>query len=177
MMDREEIIAAAKAATAKVSLEEYREAVEALREKGFTWRDIAEFLSERGVPTDHTRVYRLFGEQKSKRRTTSREVKISRITYIGEKLTKKRKTWSILEIEIPCKLGTSITLMGYAWGTDAARYALGSDDSISFRNPTLVMRSGNNGFPLAYITAEFQDRGEHWTSQEVYVAPKWEDLF
>jgi len=60
-MDREELLAAAKAAPAKVRLEEYREVVQELRGKGFTWREVADFLTERGVPTDHSWVYRTFG--------------------------------------------------------------------------------------------------------------------
>lgn len=175
-MNRDEIMAAAKATPAKVRLEEHREAVQMLREKGFTWREIAEFLTERGVPTDHTRVYRLFGQEKSERRTMSRAVEISRVTYIGEKLTKKKKTWNVMEIEMPCKLGTSIIVMGYAWGTGTAKYTLGPDNSISFRNPTLFTRSGNNGFPVAYVKAEFQAEGDNWMPQEVYIVPKWEAL-
>ena len=175
-MDRNDIIAAAKAAPEKVRLEEYREAVETLREKGFSWREVADFLSEQGVQTDHTRVYRIFGEQKSERRSMSKALEISRITFIGEKLKKKKKTWNLMEIEMPCKLGTPITVVGMAWGAGAAKYALGPDKSISFRNPTLVTRSSNNGFPKAYIEAEFQVEGDDWTLQEVYIIPKWEEL-
>ncbi len=60
-MNPEELSAEARSAPPKVRLEEYRDAVEALREKGYTWREVADFLTERGVATDHTRVYRLFG--------------------------------------------------------------------------------------------------------------------
>lgn len=175
-MNHNEIIAAAKAAPAKVQLEDYYDAVRILRDKGFTWREIAEFLTERGVPTDHTRVYRLFGERKSGRRTISKAVEISRATFVGEKLTRKKKTWNVMELEMPCKLGKSITVLGYAWGTGAAKYTLGPEQSISIRNATLVMRSGNNGVPVASIKAEFQAEGDYWTPQEVYIAPKWETL-
>ena len=59
-MDKDELLAAAKAAPAKVRLEEYREVVQELRGKGFTWREIADFLTERGVPTEHSWLYRTF---------------------------------------------------------------------------------------------------------------------
>ncbi|PNG49924.1 MULTISPECIES: hypothetical protein [unclassified Variovorax] len=49
----------ALAAAPKEGLELYLEAIEALREKGHTWREIASFLTERGVPTDHSKVFRL----------------------------------------------------------------------------------------------------------------------
>ncbi len=40
-------------------VDEYAEAISKLRdEKGFTYRAIAEWLCERGVPTDHNEVYR-----------------------------------------------------------------------------------------------------------------------
>ena len=90
-MNHEKILADAKAAPSKVILEEYREAVQELRQKGFTWREIADFLTERGVAIDHTRVYRMFEQQKKQRRTESRPVNIYRITYLGEQMTRKKK--------------------------------------------------------------------------------------
>ena len=71
-MDPDQILAAAKAASPKVRLEEHRDAVEVLRDKGFTWRDIADFLNQQGVQTDHTRVYRTFGQSPKQRATESR---------------------------------------------------------------------------------------------------------
>ena len=172
MVDRDQILEAAKAATSKVRLEEHREAVEVLREKGFTWREIADFLNEQGVQTDHTRVYRMFGE-KPKRRTETREIEISRITYVGEKPTKKGGgKWNILEIAMPSKLGKPIVVLGFTWGIDAAKFS--SDEPIGYRNASLVTKSGN-GMPMAYIKAEFQS-GDDWSSQEVHIMPKWDEL-
>lgn len=37
-------------------------AITALRDKGYTWRQIADFLTERGVETDHTKIYRLMAK-------------------------------------------------------------------------------------------------------------------
>jgi len=174
-VNQDEILAAAKAAPAKVRLEEHRQAVQQLREKGFTWREIADFLTERGVPTDHTRVYRLFGQEKSERRTESRAVEISRITYAGEKLSKKGKPWSLMEFELPSKLGKPITVIGYIWGSGAAKFSRGDNNSISFRDATLVIKLGGH-WPMAYIKAEFQAEDDQWSPQEVYIFPKWEAL-
>ena len=41
-------------------LSHYTDTIRILREKGFSYRDIAEWLSERGVPVDHNAVYRVF---------------------------------------------------------------------------------------------------------------------
>ena len=176
-MDRDKILAAAKAAPNKVrlQLEEYREAVQELREKGFTWREIADFLNEQGLQTDYTRVYRTFGRKPQQRRTESREVEISRITSLGERKTKKGKSWNVMEIDLIPKLGTPITVIGYVWGTGTARFALGDEEAIAFRGATLVTKSGG-GFPMAYIKAEFQAEGDYWTPQEVYIMPKWDAL-
>lgn len=174
-MNLEKILADAKAAPPKVMLEEYREAVEELRKKGFSWRGIADFLSERGVETDHTRLYRLFGQPKKQRRTESRPVEISRITYIGEQMTRKKRKWKVMEIEMPSKLGQPITVIGYIWGTDAAGFALGDGDTIEFREATLVTKIGG-GFPLAYIKAEFRAEGDYWSPHEAYIVPKWEAI-
>lgn len=174
-MNSDKILADAKAAPSKVRLEEYREAVQELRKKGFSWREIADFLTERGVSTDHTRVYRTFGQPTNQRRTESRQVEISRITYLGERMTKRKKTWNVMEIELPSKLDQPITVIGYAWGTGAARFALGDEDTIVFRDATLVIKSGSS-FPMAYIKAEFRAEGDYWSPQEVYIVPNWEAL-
>ena len=54
----------------KVSLSEYKEAIGVLRDKGYTWRDIATFLNDRGVETDHTIIYKMM--QRSKKMNESR---------------------------------------------------------------------------------------------------------
>ncbi len=46
----------------KFGLEAYRDTMCELRRKGHSWRAIADFLVEKGVKTDHTRVYRLMME-------------------------------------------------------------------------------------------------------------------
>lgn len=148
--------------------------MQVLRDKGFTWREIADFLTEQGVQADHTRVYRVFGE-KPKRQTESRQIEISRITYRGERKTKKGGTWKLLEIELPSKLGQPIVLLGHAWGTGAAKFALGDEDTIVFRDVTLVTKSGS-GLPMAYLKADFQAEGNNWSHQEVYIMPKWDAL-
>ena len=172
------ILADAKAAPPKVRLEEYREAVEALREKGYSWREVADFLSQRGVVTDHTRVYRYFGEPgKRQRRTEKKPVDIARMTFLGEKPTRKKNgAWNVMEIELPSKLGGPITVKGFAWGSGSAPLGLEAESSVSFRDAMLVMRTGNRGFPMAYIHAELQTKDGRWTPREIYIVPQWEAL-
>ncbi len=43
-----------------LDLAEYREVIAKLRAKGFTFREIAEWLSERNVDADHNAVYRVY---------------------------------------------------------------------------------------------------------------------
>ena len=57
----------AKSAPEKLSLEAHREAILVLRSKGYTWRDIAQFLGKRGISADHTSVYRLVAKTKEKK--------------------------------------------------------------------------------------------------------------
>lgn len=174
-MRREEILAAAKAAPAKVRLEEHREAVKELRAKGFTWREVADFLTDQGVQTDHTRVYRAFGEQPKKPKSESRPIEIARVTFVGERKTKRGKIWNVMEFELPSKLGCAITVVGYAWGTGAAKYLVGDDESLELRDATLITKSGSS-FPMAYIRGEFRAEGDYWSPQEVYILPKWDAL-
>lgn len=59
-MPDDAILRDAQTAPAKGSLEPHAEAIRVLRGKGYSWREIAQFLAERGVATDHTAVYRFF---------------------------------------------------------------------------------------------------------------------
>lgn len=175
-MDPEEILKAARATPEKQNLEAYREAVEVLREKGFTWRDIADFLTERGVSTDHTRIYRLFGQKNPHDLAENREIEIGRVNYLGERETKKKKTWNVMEIELPSKLGKPIFVKGFSWGAGSICFATGPDQTLSVRRPMLKIRSRDRGFPMACILAEFKMSDDSWLAQEVYIVPKWEEL-
>lgn len=42
------------------SLAQYLDSIRVLRDKSFSYREIAEWLSERGVPADHNTVYRVY---------------------------------------------------------------------------------------------------------------------
>lgn len=54
----DEILAEAKQAESRDTLRAHRKTIEVLRAKNYSWREIAEFLSARGVDADHTKVFR-----------------------------------------------------------------------------------------------------------------------
>ncbi len=174
-MDHDELLAAAKAAPAKVRLEEYREVVQELRGKGFTWREVADFLTERGVPTDHSWVYRTFGKRQKTRHVESRPIEISRAKYVGTRETKKGGAWNLLEIELPSTLGQPIPVVASFWAKGAAKLELGDDSTVAVRDATLVTKAGGS-FPMAYIKAELRAVGDQWSPQEMYILPKWDVL-
>lgn len=53
-----EILNDAKRAPSRETLADHRETIETLRQKNYTWREIAEFLRERGMETDHSKLFR-----------------------------------------------------------------------------------------------------------------------
>lgn len=173
-MDPEKILAAAKAAKPKVQIEEYRDAVNVLRDKGYTWREIADFLNQQGVQTDHTRVYRTFGKAIKESHTSSREVEIQRITFTGTRQTKKKNKWNILDLVLPTQIGKAISLTGFTWGSDKADLDQSLGDQLEFRNAILTVKSGNR-FPMAFIKLDLKVQGD-WQAHEVYIMPKWETL-
>lgn len=59
MLTAAEILKAAQGAPPKNSLDAHLPTILTLRGKNFTWREIAAFLTEHGVPTDHSKVFRL----------------------------------------------------------------------------------------------------------------------
>jgi len=58
MPSPEELLRDALAAPARTDLAPHVDAIKALREKKWSWREIADFLRERGVDTDHTKLLR-----------------------------------------------------------------------------------------------------------------------
>ena len=66
MPSPEELLRDALAAPARTDLAPHVDAIRALREKKWSWREIADFLRERGVETDHTKLLRFM--QKHERR-------------------------------------------------------------------------------------------------------------
>lgn len=63
-MTESELLRDALAAPDKGTLERHRQAILELRRKSYSWREIAEFLNQRGVTTDHTKVFRFITRAK-----------------------------------------------------------------------------------------------------------------
>lgn len=62
-----ELLRAAQAAPTKDNLRAHLPTIEALRAKNYTFRDIAAFLTEHGVPADHSKVFRLIAKHEKAR--------------------------------------------------------------------------------------------------------------
>lgn len=60
--DPRQLVQEAAAEVNRRPLRDYAEALRTLREKGFSYRDIAAWLAERGVVADHNAVYRAISE-------------------------------------------------------------------------------------------------------------------
>ena len=125
-MEPSKILKEAKSAPDRRGLEVHREAVLVLREKDYSWRDIAEFLTERGVQTDHTKVYRMFNKPK-KRKTTmitippATEYKLA-LSQIKKEITDNQRAMLIAHFEAPSRSITYTQLaaaMGSEKHTDA----------------------------------------------------------
>jgi hypothetical protein len=58
MISPADLLAKAKAAPRKTKLDDHLDAINALRDKQYTWREIAAFLNENGIETDHSALFR-----------------------------------------------------------------------------------------------------------------------
>ena len=58
-----EILRDALKADSHEALVEHRKTIEVLRSKDYSWREIAEFLVERGIETDHTKIFRFMKQR------------------------------------------------------------------------------------------------------------------
>jgi hypothetical protein len=65
MMTPDEILKAALNEPDRDPLKQYLGAVFALREKSFSWREIADFLGKHGVKVEHTKLLRLYTKHRS----------------------------------------------------------------------------------------------------------------
>lgn len=72
-MKQDDILKDAESAPDKRGLEAHREAITLLRDKDYTWREIADFLNERGVQADHTKIFRMFNRPKKKKTTMTKQ--------------------------------------------------------------------------------------------------------
>jgi hypothetical protein len=59
-----DVLRDAEQAPTRETLSEHRQTISVLRTKKYTWREIAQFLVERGVATDHTSVFRFMKRQR-----------------------------------------------------------------------------------------------------------------
>ena len=65
--DSDHILKAAQAEQSRKPLQEYMDAIVVLREsKGFSFREIADWISKEAVPTDHNMVYREYKKHQNK---------------------------------------------------------------------------------------------------------------
>ena len=58
MVSSTDILSAARSAPQRNTLAEHVEAIETLRSKNYTWREIADFMTQQGVNTDHSKLFR-----------------------------------------------------------------------------------------------------------------------
>ena len=59
-----EVLKAAISAPSKSPLNEHLETILTLRDKSYSWRDVAAFLIEHGVETDHSKIFRFMNKQR-----------------------------------------------------------------------------------------------------------------
>ncbi|MBT7412236.1 MAG: hypothetical protein HN828_04165 [Candidatus Thioglobus sp.] len=87
----------------KESLLEYIEAIEVLRSKGYTWREVAKFLNDRGVETDHTKIYKMMQRRnKMKSRGSYKKLKDIAVDNGGKmEWNPDTKHWEITINNVP----------------------------------------------------------------------------
>ena len=171
-MKTKQLLNDAKSAPSKVSLEAHREAILLLREKGYTWRDISDFLAERGIHADHTKIYRFFNKPQSKQRNQEMKV-ISAKEYESAlktiSITDKQKLMLKAHFEAPNR-SISYTQLAEAAGYEDYAVAnrqygqLGKDigQEVGFQFADSESRPGEKfyssaiGMPNSYTTGDFQ---------------------
>jgi hypothetical protein len=79
MADPQQLHAEAQKESRRRGLDDYRETIRLLKdEKGFSLREIASWLQERGVNVDHNAVWRTYSKEKNGRSLRSQSERIER---------------------------------------------------------------------------------------------------
>ncbi|HMU88762.1 MAG TPA: hypothetical protein PKL69_02575 [Agitococcus sp.] len=68
-----ELLNEAKSLKPKENLAEYEQVIITLRAKNYSWRDIAKFLNDRGIETDHSKIFRFMQKNRKLTMTTSKD--------------------------------------------------------------------------------------------------------
>ena len=68
-----EMLRDAKQAPARETLAAHKETITTLRQKNYTWREIAEFFRERGMQTDHSKLFRFMQRQEKPQMNISKD--------------------------------------------------------------------------------------------------------
>ncbi len=90
-MSAADLLREAQSLPPRDTLSEHRETIEVLRAKKYSWREIAEFLSERGVDTDHTKLFRFMKQGDSQMEEQFSVPQASRYVDVLNKLKKDGK--------------------------------------------------------------------------------------
>lgn len=83
-------------APAKTDLAAYLEAIKALRSKKWSWREIADFLKERGVDTDHTKLIRFLQKHESSWVVPSCDAYFDALAMLRRQRKLKDSWWAML---------------------------------------------------------------------------------
>lgn len=83
-------------ASPRNDLHAYREAVKALRDKGYSWRETAEWLGQRGIPTDHTKLLRLWQKYGDRWQVPAAEAYIVALNQLRSTSQISKPQWDML---------------------------------------------------------------------------------
>ncbi len=135
-MNATELLCKARNLPQKPSLDGYREAILVMREKGYTWREIAAFLSENGITTDHTKILRL----------VTKPIKTSMIIAASIPIAKNYET-ALLTLEASKKITPKQLRM-------LKEHANSHDRTITFlelaKSKDVDFKGGDSGAKLEY---------------------------
>jgi len=83
-------------AAPRIDLSHYVEAIKTLREKKWSWREIADFLKQRGVETDHTKLMRFMHKHEARWRVPGADEYYSALKQLRTKKKVSDHHWAML---------------------------------------------------------------------------------
>lgn len=96
MYSPEAVLEQARQAPARTDLGPHLDAIRTLREKKWSWREVAEFLKERGVDTDHTKLLRFIQKHENRWRVPHAEAYYEALKRLRAKGKLSGPHWEML---------------------------------------------------------------------------------
>ena len=174
-MDVAQLLKEAQAQPSKQALPQLLPVIETLRDKGYSYREIAEFLHQKGVEVDHTRIYRLINPASKDPSTIQRRPIQVVSARLGGSINTKKQRFEALNLRLPSQLGEPIPVLGLLWGAALDQLQMDGEELVIRRAELHDKTSVQTLSPPVLHLTLVNLQGEE-VVHKAYLLPDWASI-